>query len=162
MRAARGGGVSGAVRHRQTVKGAPPSSIVTIVKGAPPSSSQSPRWRCRRDWKDETRCVPRGDLAGRTSESARSFQGLVRWRRPLEWPTPHVPTVDSMSVKVSASCRVRSAGTCPSKAGGGGDGGRVPRSRKISGDVPPEIMIFQYTFIDTFPNFVFSNIFEFK
>ena len=27
---------------------------------------------------------------------------------------------------------------------GEGDGGRVPRSRKISGGLPPEIMIFKY------------------
>ena len=48
------------------------------------------------------------------------------------------------------------------ESGGGGEGRRVPRSRKISGDVPPEIMIFQYLFLGTYATFPFSNILKIK
>ena len=47
-----------------------------------------------------------------------------------------------------------------SKAGDGG--GRVPRSRKISGGRPPEMMISQYLILDTYENFAFSTIFTIK
>ena len=45
---------------------------------------------------------------------------------------------------------------------GGGTGGRVPRSRKISGGRPPEICYFSIFFPGTFSTFAFSNIFEIK
>ena len=50
------------------------------------------------------------------------------------------------------------------KRGGGGAGGRVPRSRKISGGRPPRnyARYFSIFFVDTIPYFAFSNIFEIK
>ena len=47
---------------------------------------------------------------------------------------------------------------------GEGTGGRVPRSRKISGDAPPPRYydISLSFFLDTYANFTFSNIFKIK
>ena len=44
----------------------------------------------------------------------------------------------------------------------GGMGDASPAVEKSAGDVPPEIMIFQYLCLDTFANIAFSNIFEIK
>ena len=49
-----------------------------------------------------------------------------------------------------------------SKAGGG-TGGRVPLPvEKSAGDIPPEIIIFQYLFLKYICSFAFFNIFEIK
>ena len=48
--------------------------------------------------------------------------------------------------------------TWASKAGGGGRS----KVEKSAGDVPPEIMIFQHLFYDTYENFAFSTIFKIK
>ena len=45
---------------------------------------------------------------------------------------------------------------------GGKGGDASPAVEKSAGDVTPEIMIFQYIFLDTFATFPFSNIFEIK
>ena len=46
----------------------------------------------------------------------------------------------------------------------GGTGGRVPRSRKISGGRPPrnDDTYFSIFFLDTYDNFAFSTIFKIK
>ena len=44
----------------------------------------------------------------------------------------------------------------------GGRGDASPAVEKSAGDVPPEIMIFQYLFLDIQENFAFSNIFKIK
>ena len=54
--------------------------------------------------------------------------------------------------------------TWASKAGEGeGTGGRVPRSRKISGGLPPRNHYISVSFfLDTCDNFAFSTIFKIK
>ena len=45
----------------------------------------------------------------------------------------------------------------------GGKGGRVPRSQKISGDVPQTLRYFSIFFLETYINFAFMyNNFEIK
>ena len=58
------------------------------------------------------------------------------------------------------SCNLQLWYPWASKAGE--TGGRVPRSRKISGGRPPEMMYFSIFFLDTLENFAFSTIFKIK
>ena len=48
------------------------------------------------------------------------------------------------------------------ESGGGGNGGRVSRSRKISRGRSPEMMILKHLFFHTDENFAFSTIFKIK
>ena len=70
---------------------------------------------------------------------------------------PHVkgglfPEPRSLGAERTRTCRAGDMGV-----ESGGHGGRVPRSRKISGGRPPEIMIFQYLFLHIWKFCIFHH-----